>query len=31
VGDAGGMSGGRSPHPSWMREELSAEEGRLYG
>jgi hypothetical protein len=31
VGDAGGMSGSRSPHPSWRREELGAEEVRAYG
>ncbi len=31
VGDAGGVSGGRSPHPSWMREEMQTEEGRMYG
>ncbi|WP_395737469.1 hypothetical protein [Prosthecobacter sp.] len=31
VGEASGMPGGRSPHPSWMREELAAEEHRIYG
>ena len=31
VGDAGGMSGGRSPHPSWMKDQHNAEEGRMYG
>lgn len=31
VGDAGGVRGGRSPHPSWMREEMQTEEGRMYG
>ena len=30
VGDAGGMSSSRNPHPSWMREELGDETTRIY-
>jgi len=31
VGDAHGLAAGRSPHPSWMRQELEGEDGRIYG
>lgn len=31
VGDTSGMSGSRSPHPSWMRDELGEMEVRAYG